>query len=130
MLAKRAADQQVAFRIEAKLAEEWNRFVGGSLIPSRAHHACAMLLYIWEAQSPREAVHRAYAQFLQQGSLECNLPPAGELASITADEQELLLAYRNACEEAKDEAIANLLDRPESSSHSSDTGETRNHRVG
>jgi len=126
---KRAASEQVGFRIEPKLAHEWGQLVGHSLIPNRAHHACALLLYLRASPELRHAAQKAYLQFQQQGELDRS-SLTSTIGPLTPDEEELLSAYRSATDKARDEAIANLLDRPEASSRNTGIGGTRNHRAG
>ena len=130
MSTKRAASEQVAFRIEPRIASEWAGFVADGLIPNRAHLICAMLMYLSSNPEQRDVAQRAYARFQRSGELQLpGLLPGGAPA-LTADETDLLSAYRKASEGARDEAIANLLDKPGSSAHSNDSVETRDHRVG
>ncbi len=131
MAIKRNASEQVAYRIEPELSTAWAEFVSDSLIPNRAHHACATLLYLGAAASLRDAVQRLYARFQRSGELQ--LPSVSAEASadpMSADERDLLVAYRAATEEARDEAIANLLEQPGSVSRKAGTSEKRDHRVG
>lgn len=134
MVTKRSASEQVAYRIEPLLAKKWSDFVADTLIPNRAHYACAMLLYLAASSAQRNAVHRLYARFQRTGQLE--LPDAvtglssGGPVPLAADEIDLLRAYREATEKAKQEAIANLQEQPDSISRTRDTDGRRDHRVG
>ena len=109
MVIKRNNAKQIAFRVEPAIADVWARFVEDSLIPHRAHLTCAVLLYLWAGAEQRSAVQRSYARFQRDQRIE---PPA-ELAVgpriLPASELELLAAYRNACDKAREEAIAKLL---------------------
>lgn len=129
MSANRIASEQVAFRIEPELAEAWSRLVADSLIPNRAHLASAMLLYMGADAETRDAAQRAYARFHRTRQVErprWEQQPSG----LTPDERDLLEAYRQATATARDEAIADLQDRPESSSGNSGSGDTPAHRAG
>ena len=131
---KRSASEQVAYRIEPKLAEKWSGLVAESLIPNRAHHACAMLLYLRATPQQRDAVQQSYARFQRAGQLESTssepaLASTG-IGPLAADECDLLQAYRAATDKARDEAIANLQELPDSTSRRRDTDGTRDHRAG
>ena len=131
---KRSASEQVAFRIEPLLSKQWAAFIADTLIPNRAHHACAMMLYLAASAAQRDCVHRLFARFQRTGQLALSevatWAPSADSRPLTADEVELLNVYREATGGARDEAIANLQDRADSTVHRHDTGETRDHRVG
>jgi len=131
---KRSASEQVAFRIEPELSQRWSSFTADTLIPNRAHHACAMLLYLAAPAAQRDLVQRLYARFQRTGQLEAPDPTAGLAASgsaaLAADEVELLRAYRQATGRAKDEAIVNLQEQPDATSRRHDSDKTRDHRAG
>lgn len=130
MKANRNAHAQMAFRVEPEIASEWARLVADSLVPNRAHHACAMLMYMSASPQQREAAQRAYARLRQDKDLGASLQLVAAENALSRDESELLAAYRNAAEKARDEAIADLLDKPERASRNSDIGETRDFRAG
>ncbi|MFW6145764.1 MAG: hypothetical protein ACOC7R_00355 [Planctomycetota bacterium] len=135
MEGKRNASEQVAFRVEPELAAMWSDLVAETLVPNRAHLVCAMLMYLAADPVRRDVVQRAYARFQRAGELD--LPrsvfeggPPSEVGPLSAEEVDLLRTWRAASEEARDEAIANLLDRPAAGARRRDTGETRDPRVG
>jgi len=131
---KRNASEQVAFRIEPLLAKQWGTFIADTLISNRAHHACAMMLYLAASAAQRDCVQRLFARFQRTGQVE--LPGAATWASseesrpLISEEIELLRAYRAATEEARDEAIANLREQADSAVRTPDTGETPGHLAG
>jgi hypothetical protein len=135
MASKRIANEQVAFRVEPELAASWSDFVGETLVPNRAHLVCAMLLYLAADPQRRQIAQQAYARFQRTGELD--LPrsvfegtPPNELGPLSAEEIDLLRAWRAASEQARDEAVVNLLDRPAAASRTRGTGETRDPRAG
>ena len=135
MESKRSASEQVAFRIEPELAAAWSELVGETLVPNRAHLICAMLMYLAADPARRAMAQRAYARF--QRTKELDLPGevfgdavSDEFGPLSAGEADLLQAWRAASEEARDEAIANLQDRPAAASRRRGTGERRGPRAG
>ena len=132
---KRNASEQVAFRIEPELAAFWSDLVAETLVPNRAHLICAMLMYLAADPQRREIAQRAYARFQHTGQLD--LPggvfesgPPSEVGPLSAEELDLLRAWRAAGEPARDEAIANLQDRPAADVRTPGTGEKRDPRAG
>ena len=129
MESKRSASEQVAFRIEPELAALWSDLVGETLVPNRAHLICAMLMYLAADPLRRDMAQRAYARFQRMGELD--LPyDVFEGGPLSAEEIDLLRAWRAAGEKARDEAIANLQDRPAADVRTPGTGEKRDPRVG
>ncbi len=135
MESKRNASEQMAFRIEPELAALWSDLVAESLVPNRAHLICAMLMYLAADPHRRQLAQRAYARFQRTGELD--LPggvfeggPSSEVGPLSAEEIDLLRAWRTAGERARDEAIVNLQDRSETDVRTRDTGEKRDPRVG
>lgn len=104
----RRASEQIAFRVEPEIAGMWRGYVDEGLVPARAHHACAMLLYLWVGGKVRDAIQKTFIRFQKDNTLVAPPDLALEPGALSPEEVELLTVFRAAGSKAQQRAIAEL----------------------